>query len=165
MPNDLETTHLPRKTRLAYQDQDTRLTLREGLAEYLASNPDLIDTAQASSTAMAKYFANHDASHVVFGTSTAIEDELVQDIWTLIAIDVRYRDYVGDLMKAKEGLEVAAALPFWGTLQGFLSLLGALPSLVLRARAMPKKWPWAGWEPYLDQPLRETREEFGIRVR
>ena len=47
---------------------------------------------------------------------------------------------------------------------GFLTLLRALPRLILRARAMPKKWPWAGWESYLDQPLTVTREEFGIRV-
>ena len=164
MQDGPETAQRHGAPRLAYQDQHTRLTLREGLAEYLSSNPDLIDTAQASSTAMAEYFANHDASHVVFGTSTAIADELIQDIWTLIAIDIRYRDYVGDLMKAKEGLEVAAALPVWGTLKGFLTLLRALPRLILRARAMPKKWPWAGWESYLDKPLTVTREEFGIRV-
>ena len=150
--------------RLAYQQQDTHLTLREGLAEYLASNPDLIDTNDTSSGEMASYFANHDASHVVFGTSTRIEDELIQDIWTLLAIDIKYRHYVGDLVKAKEGLEVAKALPFWGTIKAFFHLLGVMPRLLSRSRKMPEKWPWSGWEKYLDKPLAETRREFGIRV-
>ncbi|MCS5635454.1 MAG: hypothetical protein NZ990_02985 [Myxococcota bacterium] len=152
------------QARLAYQEQDTRLTLREGLAEYLASNPDLIDTNDTSTGEMAAYFANHDASHVAFGTSTRIEDELIQDIWTLVAIDVKYRNYVGDLVKAKEGMEVAKALPFWGTIKGFFHLLTVVPRLLTRSRKMPKKWPWTGWEKYLDKPLSETRQEFGIRV-
>lgn len=152
------------RTHLAYQGQESRMTLREGLAEYMASNPDLIDTQDTSSEKMAAYFANHDASHVVFGTSTRIEDELIQDIWTLLAIDVKYRNYVGDLVKAKEGMEVASSLPFWGTIKGFFHLLGVLPRLLWRAYKMPEKWPWAGWERYLDRPLCEIRENFGIRV-
>lgn len=152
------------KTRLAYQDQDTHMTLREGLAEYLASNPDLIDTGTASSTEMASYFANHDASHVVFGTTTHIDDELVQDIWTLLAIDIKYRRYVGDLVKAKEGLKVAQALPFWGTVKAFFHLIWVMPRLIVRSRKMTRKWPWSGWEVYLDRPLVDTRKEFSIRV-
>ena len=151
-------------TRLAYQEQDTDLTLRQGLSEYLASNPDLIDTNETSSCEMASYFANHDASHVVFGTSTEIADELIQDIWTFLAIDIKYRNYVGDLVKAREGLEVAKALPFWGTLKGFCSLLGVMPRLLHRSRKMSQKWPWSEWEEYLDKPLSETRKQFGIRV-
>ena len=149
---------------LAYQTQDTQLTLREGLAEYLASNPDLIDPSTTSTREMGAYFANHDASHVAFGTSTRIADELIQDVWTFFAVDVKYRNYVGDLVKAQEGLEVAKALPFWGTIRGFFHLLRAMPRLLARSFKMPKKWPWTGWEKYLDRPLGEIRREFGIRV-
>lgn len=163
-PGPIEKPERKVQTRLAYQEQDTPLTLREGLAEYLASNPDLIDTNDTSSGKMAAYFANHDASHIAFGTSTRIEDELIQDIWTLVAIDVKYRNYVGDLVKAKEGLQVAKALPFWGTIRGFFHLLRVMPRLLTRSSKMPKKWPWTGWEQYLDKPLSETRREFGIRV-
>jgi hypothetical protein len=28
---------------------------------------------------------------------------------------------------------------------------------------MPKKWPWFGYEPYLNKPIKEIRSEFNIK--
>ena len=44
----------------------------------------------------------------------------------------------GDLVKAKEGIEVAKALPFWGTIKGFFHLLRVVPWLLTRSRKMPR---------------------------
>ena len=151
--------------RLHYQEQDSKLTLREGLAEYYASNEDLIDPSATSTPEMGSYFASHDASHVAFGTSTKIEDELLNDIWTLFAVDVKYRYYVGELAKTKEeAIKVAKGIPFWGTVRGFGLLVWRFPALVWRSRKMNKKWPWRGWEAYLDRPLDEIRREFRLKV-
>lgn len=45
-----------------------------------------------------------------------------------------------------------------------ISLFG-VPFLIRRARKMHKPWPWEGFQPYLDTPLSEIREEFNIMVR
>jgi hypothetical protein len=36
--------------------------------------------------------------------------------------------------------------------------------VIRRSRRMARRWPWRAWEQRLDRPLRELREEFGIRV-
>lgn len=103
---------------LRYQDQHTDMTLREGLAEYYASNSDLIDPSETSTSEIGEYFANHDASHVAFGTSTRMDDELLNDVWTFFAVDVRYRDYVGDLLTTKEeAVKVVKGFPLWGSIR------------------------------------------------
>ena len=151
--------------RLRYQGQDTDMTLREGLAEYYASNSALIDPSETSTSEIGEYFANHDASHVAFGTSTQIDDELLNDVWTFFAVDVRYRDYVGDLLTTREeAVKVVKSFPLWGSIVGVGLLIWRFPALVVRSRRMTKKWPWRGWERYLDRPLREIRREFNLRV-
>ena len=73
--------------RCRYQDQDSPLTLREGLDEYRAANPALVDPA-ASTDKGAAFFASHDACHVVFGTTTAILDEATTDLWTFFGVAI-----------------------------------------------------------------------------
>ena len=158
-----------RGDRLPYQDQESPLTLREGLAQYYASNPNLIDPSQTSTHEMTRYFANHDASHVAFGTNTSIEDELLNDVWTFFAVDVKYRYYVGELAKTKEEAskvisDLSSWKSLWGGLKGFGLLLVRVPALVWRSRQMTRKWPWQGWEVNLDRPLSDLRREYGLRV-
>jgi hypothetical protein len=150
--------------RFRYQEQDTRLTLREGLSEYYQANPGLVDPGETSTEDLGVYLQCHDVSHVFFGTTTSLRDEALQDMWTFLAIDVTKREYVGDFVKTEEGKQIMTSIPIWGGLKATVWLLGMMPSLIWRSRRMAKKWPWRGWESYLDEPLGEIREEFGLRV-
>jgi hypothetical protein len=76
------------QARLSYQAQDCAMTLRQGLAEYYGANSGLFDTSQASSDKLGAYLRNHDVTHVVFGTTTVMADEMLQDMWTFLAVDV-----------------------------------------------------------------------------
>ena len=151
-------------SRLLYQAQESSLTLREGLAEYLAANPGLLDPNQTSTEAIGSHLQNHDVSHVVFGTTTSLRDEMLQDTWTFLATDVSARRYVGDFVKEEEGKELMKAALQWGAISAAIWLVGNLPRLVWCASRMSRKWPWDGWEHYLDSPLADIRREFGIRV-
>jgi ubiquinone biosynthesis protein Coq4 len=150
--------------RLEYQNQHSASTLREGLAQYYASNPNLVDPAHTSTDVMSKYFANHDASHVAFGTSTAIADELVQDLWTFFAVSVKYRKYISELMVAKEAGPILSSFATTDSIKRFFRMIRLLPALILRSRRMTEKWPWSGWEDQLDRPLAEIRRAYGIQV-
>jgi len=71
---------------LIYQKQECELTLREGIkvyVDYLIENgkTPLID-ANAESTLI----RDHDASHVIFGLDTSLEEESLLDTW--FALDV-----------------------------------------------------------------------------
>ena len=149
---------------LKYRAQDSPLTLREGLDEYYAANPGLLPPVEASTASLGTYLNNHDVSHVVFGTDTSLRGEMVQDLWTFLAIDVSSRRYVQDFVREDEGKEIMKSAFQWETVPGFFWLLGRLPTLLRRSRRMPRKWTWDEWQPYLEMPLAGIREEFGIRV-
>ena len=149
---------------LQYQAQETSLTLREGLKEYADANPNLIDTATTSTESVGVYLNNHDVSHVVFGTTTELRDEAMQDMWTFLAIDIPAKQYVRNFLQEEEGKQVMTSLPVGGSIMAFFWMLGKLPQLMWRSWRMPKKWLWKGWESYLDVPLAEIRREFRIRV-
>lgn len=146
--------------RLAFQDSDSRQTLREGLAELHASLPE----EDRRDEALARDLYLHDACHIVFGQGTSVDDDAVVDVWIVFGTDVHARSYLQALLRSRamsmlierEGL----ARVVWG-------LVRAVPRGVaafFRARRMPRRWPWAEADRYLDVPLCEIRSEFGIRL-
>jgi len=93
-----------------YQEQNSSLTLRQGLAKYYASNPNLFNTEETSTAEIGTYFRNHDVSHVVFGTTTSLADEFLQDTWTFLAVDINKKNYIFDFMKSDESKQLFQSL-------------------------------------------------------
>ncbi|MGB1015058.1 MAG: hypothetical protein ACPG4T_13055, partial [Nannocystaceae bacterium] len=77
-----------------YQLADTKLTLREGLAEYYRVNPGLSEPAFLDHKPSATFFHRHDCTHVIFGTHTGPLDEGVNDILTLFGVKINYYGYI-----------------------------------------------------------------------
>ncbi len=140
------------------------MTLREGLDEYYGANSGLFDTGQASSEKLGAYLRNHDVTHIVFGTTTMIADEMLQDMWTLLAVDVAKKEYVFDFLGTDESKVLMQSLKLWETLRVMVMAVPAGLKIWARSREMTRKWPWKDWEGYLDKPLGEIRREFNIRV-
>ncbi|GAB4566255.1 MAG: hypothetical protein Tsb0020_17750 [Haliangiales bacterium] len=153
--------------RCAYQEQDAKMTLAEGLAEYQRANASVLFDPDAPDSEMntesAKFFRRHDTCHVVFGCNTSIPQEAAADMWTIFGVDISLRDYY----RALKLNEVQSLLDDVGRLRLAWASVKAVPTIwraMWRARAMHKKWPWADHAMYLDRPLAEIRAEFGIRV-
>jgi adenylate kinase family enzyme len=145
-----------------YVRQDSSQTLREGLAEYRARNPGLLDAAAMEGEAAA-LFRQHDAAHVLFGCETTLRGETLVDTWTIFASSIGLRGYLAYL-KLPQVNQVFAEAGI-----GRVALVSArcLPDalrVVWRSRRVVPKWPWTEYERYLDRPLRELRDEFRIRV-
>jgi hypothetical protein len=149
--------------RCDYQDQDARMTLREGLAEYYRNNPGITPPDQASANG-AKFFASHDVAHVVFGTTTQIFDEGVTDMWQMLGLDISAWTYVRQGLATPEVRDVVRQIGVRGTLSAFATFPLVVAKVWRRARRMTKPWPWKNFEGHLDVPLGELREEFGIEV-
>lgn len=149
---------------VGYLDPNSRLTLREGLAEYRAANvgEGFFEESELRQEARA-LFHNHDRVHVVFGLTTDVRHEVLADSWTLLGADIPWRDYLAYIREpaARKAIEnIGTCHALW------VSLL-TLPDIVrvyFRSRAMTKMWPWADHESFLDVPLVELRQEFGIRL-
>lgn len=147
-----------------YQEQNSPLTLRQGLAEYYASNPNLINTDEASTAEIGDYIRNHDVTHVVFGTTTTLADEFLQDMWTFLGVDINKKNYIFDFLPSDESKQLFGALKLGESIKAIALTIPLLPKLIWRSRKMNKKWSWQNWQSYLDRPLGEIRQEFNILV-
>ncbi len=138
------------------------MTLREGLAEYYRRNPGLMDEADLPRD-LSLGLHSHDIAHVVFGCDTSLLGEAILVRWSLFGVTGSLRPYlIGLRRRETRGL-------FRDALAGFRpSMLWRLVKFatmaVLRSLRMRARWPFEAYEPYLDQPLCEIRDRFGIRV-
>lgn len=78
-PLALAMTSPPLPPSLRYQQQRSSQTLQQGLDEYFAAYPGLVQ-ARALSPAAQTFFRCHDTVHVVYGCSVSLQDEAVVKI-------------------------------------------------------------------------------------
>jgi hypothetical protein len=150
------------RRRPQYLLQDSPQTLREGLDEYRACNPELLDPAGMTAEAAA-LFRQHDAAHVVFGCDTSARGETLVDTWTIFATTIGLRGYLAYLRLPQVGQLFAQT--GYGRLA--LETVRCLPDVLRvigRSRRLARKWPWRAFEEHLDRPLRAIRDELGLRV-
>ena len=149
-------------TRLAYQEQDAPMTLREGLAEYFRQNPGLMDEAELPND-LAVGLHSHDVAHVVFGCDTSLVGEVILVRWSLFGVTGSIRPYLIGLRRPEtRGLFRDAFAAFRPRMLWRMVKLATLA--IVRSLRMRERWPFEGYEAYLDQPLGQIRERFGIRV-
>ncbi|MEM7155448.1 MAG: hypothetical protein AAF799_21540 [Myxococcota bacterium] len=157
------------RTRCRYQDPSSTQTLREGLAEYHAANPDLFDPEEIEAKLgdLGPFFAAHDACHVLFGLDTSLGDETLADTWTLVGTDAKLSEllsYFRSDAQKQFFKEFIAEIGYWKL---FVASLRSVPR-VLKAmwmgRKMTRKWVLHEWESKLDVPLHQLRSDYGIRL-
>ena len=130
--------------RLSFQEQDCSIAISEGLKEYRAylqenGKKPLVD--QPDSTII----RDHDATHVIFGLDTSLEQESLLDTWVLLGCSWKFRDLYA-YQKLPEIKELYSYLKKeLGYIKLLLTILSLIPiKLVIRRRAkqMTKKWPF-----------------------
>ena len=147
---------------ITYKDQDSPLTLAEGLAQYGRENPDLIDASIVSAEA-ARFFRGHDACHVVFGCGIAPDEEALADAWTLLGTDVTLRQFLG-FLKLEEHKDIVQQVGLVGACVASARACPRLLKALWWSHKMTRQWPWLEHQEYLNRPLAEIRREFGIHV-
>lgn len=144
-----------------YQKQDSAQTLSEGMAEYFATNNQhfkmRVLTPEAS-----EFFRCHDATHVVFGCDISLNDELVVKICSIFGTRVGWRVMKG--YGLAESKEVYEDLHFFDIVRTTLSALYLVPVSMWRCIRMRQRWHWENFDEFLDTPLYQVRETFGIKV-
>lgn len=145
----------------AFELQDSPQTLAEGISEYYAANPGLLKGRGMSPEAR-HFFSCHDAAHVIFGCSTALDDEAVVKIASIFGTTEGLRVLRG--YRLHESLQVYKQIPLSAALTSIARSVVVVPRALSRCLRQRSRWPWAGFEKYLDAQLREIRQEFGITV-
>jgi hypothetical protein len=151
-----------------YERRDTEQTLREGLDEYYALNPQ-ITPPDSQPPEFSEILRAHDVGHVIFGCDTGMYDELkILPLfwWTTEctfgtylqmkdspAVDVMYADMIREKGRLWLFLAVLKALP---------GLLPELVSVWSRTRKWSKRLPFLEDEQLLDRRLSSIRAEYNI---
>lgn len=163
-PPEPEHGPLPYGYRGYYQLPDATMTLGEGLEEYYRVNPGLSDPAAIENPVSARYFRNHDTTHVVFGTHTGPLHEGVNDLWTIFGAQIGYWEYARGFFATDEAKTITKEFLDWKTIAKSLKSVRLVFEIRRRARSMHAKWPWHCPEALLGRPLDQLRDEYGIRV-
>ena len=76
-----------------YQEQNSQLTLQEGLEEFYSINPNF--KFLSDKEGKEGLFYQHDITHIVFGLNTKIEEEHLLDSWTLWGTKFKWKKIFG----------------------------------------------------------------------
>ena len=153
-------------TNLSFQSQDCKITLAEGLEEYRAylqanGKKQLVD--EPGSTII----RDHDATHVIFGLDTSIEQESMLDTWVFLGTKWKLKELLA-YNKLPELKQLYKDL--WhdpGYFKLYMAVIKLVPTKLKirkRAKQMNKKWPFVSPDHLMDQRICDLREEYGIKI-
>ena len=153
---------------LIYQNQDCDLTLREGIKvyeDYLVANGKIPLKEPNNESTLIR---DHDASHVIFGLDTSLEEEALLDTW--LGLGCSYKlSYLASYARLPQLKDLTKKLFKELGVIGFIKLYkNVIPTKIKIAfkntRKMKKKWPFKHPENFLDRKICDLREEFGIQI-
>ena len=151
---------------LPFQDSTQDMTLKEGIdiyQKYLYRHQKKIMIDQENEALI----RNHDATHVIFGLDTTLEEEAMLDTWVLFGTNFKFKDLskynkkpeIKDLQK-----KLFSELGIFGLLRLYKNVLRKKITIFKRTRSMKKKWPFQFPESYLDISILKLRDEYGIQI-
>jgi hypothetical protein len=151
-----------------YMNSNSIQTVREGLLEYYALNPN-VTPHETQPAEFGKILYAHDVGHVIYGCDTGMFDELkILPLfwWTS---ECTFGTYLK--MKNSPAVDVMYAdmIREKGVLWLYGAVLRVLPALIptlipiwLKTRKRQKLLPFLEFEPLLDRSLLDIRQEFDL---
>ncbi len=144
-----------------YMHQDSRCTLREGIAEYYRENPGLKRDAELSPEAR-DFFRCHDAIHVLYGCDTSLTHEAIVKLSSFFGTTEGFGVMAG--YRLYDSIDIYRQLKLTEILRTIAEAPVIVPRTLARCARQRLKWPWSAFDHLLDTPLCDLREEYGVRV-
>ena len=153
-------------TNLSFQSQNCDITLAEGLEEYRAylrtnGKKQLIDKPGST------IIRDHDATHVMFGLDTSIEQESMLDSWVFLGTKWKLKELLAynKLPELKQLYKDLRHDPgYFKLIMAAIKLLPIKLKIRKRAKQMYKKWPFVSPDSLMNQRVCDLREEYGIKI-
>lgn len=145
-----------------FEAQQSGQTLADGLAEYFAANPGLKRDSDLLSPEAKQFFRAHDVVHVLYGCGTSMPDEAIVKLSSLFGTTGGLsvlRGYTNH-----ETLDIYTKLPVASTVLALLLSPYLIARTLWRCTRQKQRWPWVENQQYFNTPLRELRDQFGIKV-
>ena len=157
---------------LSYQNEYCDITLREGIDEYhdyLKKNNRHVLGENCSEDEKLTILG-HDATHVIFGLDTSLEEEAMLDCWVIFGGDVFKiikEFYKGSLDLKETNEKVFALTKEVGYLKFTYLYLRVMfqkwPKIFFRTRKM-KKWSYFFPSNFLEKKVSDLRKDFNIKI-
>ena len=157
---------------LTYQNKSCDLTLKEGIEEYRSylreNNRHVLGENCSEDEKLT--ILGHDATHVIFGLDTSLEEEAMLDCWVIFGGDVfkvikEY--YKGSLDLKKTNEKVYDLVKEVGYLKYTYLYLRVIfqkwSKIFFRTRKM-KKWSYFFPSDFLERKISDLRKEFNIKI-
>ncbi len=145
----------------AYQFQNSRQTLTEGIAEYFDVHMVHFNTRENTPEA-GEFFRCHDTAHVIFGCDISLTDEAIVKLCSLFGTTAKWRVLTG--YNLTESKDIYSQLKIIDIFKTIINSLGFAPVTLWRCKRMTKLWPWDDYAGYSNRSLADIRKEFGINV-
>ena len=157
---------------LNYQEESCELTLKEGIEEYRkylrANNRHVLGENCSEDEKLT--ILGHDATHVIFGLDTSLEEEAMLDCWVIFGGDVFKiikEFYKGSLDLKETNEKVYDLAKEVGYLKYTYLYLRVIfqkwPKIFFRTRKM-KKWDYFFSLNLLDSKISKIREDYNINI-
>ena len=157
---------------LIYQQESCELTLKEGIEEYrkylIANNRHVLGENCSEDEKVT--ILGHDATHVIFGLDTSLEEEAMLDCWIFFGGDyfkVTMEYFKGSLDIKETNEKVFDLANEVGYLKFTYLYLRVMfqkwPKIFFRTRKM-KKWSYFFPSDFLEKKISTLREDFNIKI-
>ena len=151
---------------LSFQSQDCKITLAEGIEEYRAylranGKKQLVDEHGWT------IIRDHDATHVIFGLDTSIEQEAMLDSWVLAGTSWKLKELLAynKLPETKQQFKDFMRDPgFFKLVLMEVKLIPIRFKIWKHAWQMSRKWSFRSPDLLMNQRVCDLREEFGIKI-
>ncbi len=152
---------------LSYQNQDCDLTLEEGIEEYRGYLIEIGREVMSEVCDSSTLILEHDATHVIFGLDTSLEQEALLDTWVLFGCSWKL-GYIFEYGRLPDVKRLSKALYKELGVLGFLRLYFHVLTRKLRVLRkcwhMSKKWPFRFPKQLLTRKISSLRAEYGIAI-
>ena len=149
-----------------YQEQNSELTLQQGLDEFYLINPHFKKLSEPDG--VKGLFFQHDITHVVFGLGNKLEEEHLLDSWALWGCKIKWKtmyEYMKHPAIKEISKEIYKDLGTWGIIRKIIVMIPLKLLVVFRALRMKKKWDYHNLtDEQLSQKLSDIRKEYNINV-
>ena len=151
---------------LSYQEQNSELTLKEGLEEFYSINPHFKELSEPDG--IKGLFFQHDITHIVFGLNNKLEEEHLLDSWALWGCKIKWKTmykYMQHPVIKEITKKIYKDLGTWGLIKKIISMIPLKLLIVFRALRMKKKWDYHNiTEEQLKSKISDIRNEYNINV-
>ena len=149
-----------------YQEQNSELTLQQGLDEFYLINPHFKKLSEPDG--VKGLFFQHDITHVVFGLGNKLEEEHLLDSWALWGCKIKWKtmyEYMKHPAIKEISKEIYKDLGTWGIIRKIIVMIPLKLLVVFRALRMKKKWDYHNLtDEQLSHKLSDIRKEYNINV-